>query len=40
MKGVDKEEVGQTALNIEQATRIKGKDPRVFQDGCYLFERG
>jgi len=40
VKGVDKEEVGQTALNIEQATRIKEKDPRVFQDGCYLFERG
>ncbi|TDA30768.1 MAG: 50S ribosomal protein L6 [Hadesarchaea archaeon] len=40
VRGVDKEEVGQTALNIEQASRPKGKDPRVFQDGCYLFERG
>jgi len=40
VRGVDKEEVGQTALNIEQASRPKGRDPRVFQDGCYLFERG
>ncbi len=40
VRGVDKEEVGQTALNIEQATRVRGRDPRVFQDGCYLFERG
>ncbi|MEM0358737.1 MAG: 50S ribosomal protein L6 [Candidatus Hadarchaeales archaeon] len=40
VEGVDKEEVGQTALNIEQASRVKGRDPRVFQDGCYLFERG
>ncbi|MBU7019163.1 MAG: 50S ribosomal protein L6 [Theionarchaea archaeon] len=37
--GVDKERVGQTAANLEQATRIIRKDPRVFQDGIYLFER-
>jgi large subunit ribosomal protein L6 len=36
VSGVNKEDVGQTMANIEQATKIKGKDPRVFQDGIYL----
>ena len=30
------EHVGQTMANLEQATKIKGRDPRVFQDGIYL----
>ncbi|WMW21216.1 50S ribosomal protein L6 [Methanolobus mangrovi] len=37
--GIDKEDVGQTAANIEQATRIKRFDPRVFQDGIYTVEK-
>ncbi len=37
--GINKEEVGQTMANIEQATKIKGRDPRVFQDGIYLVSR-
>ena len=40
VSGIDKEAVGQTAANIEQTTRIKGYDPRVFQDGIYLVEKG
>jgi len=36
--GMDKEMVCQTAANIEQATRIKRFDPRVFQDGIYVVE--
>ena len=31
------EDVGQTAANIRIATKIKRKDPRVFQDGCYTY---
>lgn len=33
------EEVGQTAANIEQLTKVKNKDSRVFQDGIYLIEK-
>jgi large subunit ribosomal protein L6 len=36
VSGIHKENVGQTMANIEQATKIKGRDPRVFQDGIYL----
>ena len=40
IEGIDIEEVGQTAANIRRATRIKDKDPRVFMDGIYLYEKG
>lgn len=36
LSGPDKEHVGQTAADIEQLTKVKGKDTRVFQDGVYL----
>lgn len=39
VSGADKEAVSQTAANIEQATRIKKLDPRVFQDGIYIIEK-
>jgi large subunit ribosomal protein L6 len=39
LKGNDKEHVGQSAANIEQATKIRGYDPRVFQDGIYVIEK-
>ena len=39
VKGIDIEAVGQTAANIEQATRIKEKDLRVFLDGIYIYEK-
>jgi len=37
--GIDKQAVGQTAANIESATKIRRKDPRKFLDGIYLFEK-
>ena len=40
VKGSNKEEVGQTAANIEQLTRLKDKDRRVFQDGIFITSKG
>lgn len=37
--GIDKERVGQTMANIEQATKVRGFDIRVFQDGIYLVDK-
>jgi len=37
--GINKEHVGQTMANIEQATRVRGFDIRVFQDGVYLVDK-
>ena len=39
VEGVNLEDVSQTAANIEQATRVRRKDPRVFLDGLYVYER-
>ena len=39
ISGINKEDVGQTAANIEQLTKIKRFDPRVFQDGIYIVEK-
>jgi large subunit ribosomal protein L6 len=36
VSGSNKEDVGQTAANIEQACKIRKRDPRVFQDGIYI----
>jgi len=40
ISGIDKEKVGQTAANIERATKVKNRDIRVFQDGIYIVKRG
>lgn len=39
LTGPDKQVVSQTAANIEQGTKIKKKDPRVFQDGIYITKK-
>lgn len=40
ISGIDKENVGQTAANIEQACKIRKYDRRVFQDGIYILKEG
>jgi len=39
VQGIDIENVSQTAANIENATKVKNKDPRVFLDGIYIYEK-
>jgi len=39
VKGVSLEDVGQTAANVELATKIKRKDQRVFLDGLYIYHK-
>ncbi len=39
VEGVDVEEIGQTAANIERACKLKGRDRRIFQDGIFLSAR-
>ena len=39
LTGPNKEMVGQSAANIELATRRTGFDKRIFQDGCYIIEK-
>jgi large subunit ribosomal protein L6 len=40
LNGFDRELVGTSAANIEHATHIRDRDPRVFQDGIYIVQRG
>ena len=39
VQGINLEDVSQTAANMEQGTKVKKKDPRVFLDGLYVYER-
>ncbi len=39
VEGIDKEEVGQTAANLEQAASVRNRDRRIFQDGIYLVSK-
>ncbi len=40
VEGINIEHVGQTAANIEQATKVRDKDRRVFADGIYIYDWG
>ena len=39
VKGASLEDVGQTAANVELATKIKRKDQRIFLDGVYIYHK-
>lgn len=39
VQGANLEDVSQTAANIEMMTRVTNKDPRVFLDGIFVYER-
>src|SRR5512143_3074599 len=39
VQGLNLEDVSQTSANIETITRVRRKDPRIFLDGLYVFER-
>ncbi|HOD89737.1 MAG TPA: 50S ribosomal protein L6 [archaeon] len=39
VSGKNKYYVSQTAGNIQKATRVTGKDYRIFDDGCYIVEK-
>jgi large subunit ribosomal protein L6 len=42
IEGIDKESVGQTAANMQEACRLRGKrkkDPETFMDGIWLWDK-
>ncbi len=39
LRSTDKEKAGQYAANFEFATKIKGRDKRIFQDGVYIIKK-
>ena len=40
LNGIDREKIGNTVANVEQACKVRNRDSRVFQDGIYITSRG
>jgi large subunit ribosomal protein L6 len=43
LEGINIDHVSQSAARIQESTKLRGqfaKDPRIFQDGIYVFESG
>ena len=43
LEGADIENVSQSAARLQESTKLRGrlaKDPRIFQDGIYIYESG
>jgi len=39
ISSADVDKAGQTAANIEKASQVRGKDRRIFQDGCFITKK-
>ncbi len=39
VSSADKEAAGQTVANLENATKVKGKDRRIYQDGIFVVQK-